>query len=175
MIIGLLNLTRSRAAWALLSLSALALELCALFFQHGLGLHPCVMCIYERGALFGILGAGLLGMLAPKRWYLRLGALSLWGFSAWHGLQLAIAHTDFQLNPSPFNVCQGFVRFTGGLPLDQWLPWLFNPSGDCGEISWLFLDYTMPQWLVVIFAAYLITCGLMLLTELFKRGRYPRG
>jgi disulfide bond formation protein DsbB len=27
---------------------------------------PCVMCIYERCALFGIMGAGLVGAIAPK-------------------------------------------------------------------------------------------------------------
>ena len=46
--------SRGRGAWLLLALTALALELTALFFQHVMGLKPCVMCIYERNALFGV-------------------------------------------------------------------------------------------------------------------------
>ncbi len=58
--------SQGRGAWLLLALTALVLELAALYFQHVMLLQPCVMCIYERVALFGILGASLLGALAPK-------------------------------------------------------------------------------------------------------------
>ena len=90
MIEFLRSIAAHRLAWGLLAASALLLELCALFFQHVLGLHPCVMCIYERIALLGVLSAGLLGMVAPQRWYLRWSALLLWGYSAFRGLQLAL-------------------------------------------------------------------------------------
>ena len=42
------HITRQRSAWLLLGLSAVFLEVCALLFQHVLGLRPCLMCIYER-------------------------------------------------------------------------------------------------------------------------------
>ena len=42
-----------------------ALEGSALYFQYGMDLQPCVMCIYERVALFGIAFAGLIGLIAP--------------------------------------------------------------------------------------------------------------
>ncbi len=41
-------------------------ELTALWFQHVMLLKPCVLCIYERCALFGVLGAALIGAIAPK-------------------------------------------------------------------------------------------------------------
>ena len=47
MIAYLQRITQQRASWLLLLGSALFLELCAMVFQHGLGLFPCVMCIYE--------------------------------------------------------------------------------------------------------------------------------
>jgi len=40
-----------------MALTAFALEMVALWFQHVMGLKPCVLCIYERCALFGIMGA----------------------------------------------------------------------------------------------------------------------
>ena len=45
---------KSRRAWWLLALSALGLELTALWFQHGMGLDPCVKCVYERVAVLGL-------------------------------------------------------------------------------------------------------------------------
>ncbi|MFW8080334.1 disulfide bond formation protein B, partial [Klebsiella pneumoniae] len=58
--------SRGRGAWLLMALTAFILELVALWFQHVMLLQPCVMCIYERCALFGIMGAGLVGAIAPK-------------------------------------------------------------------------------------------------------------
>ncbi len=58
--------SRGRGAWLLLALTAFALELVALWFQHVMLLKPCVLCIYERSALFGVMGAGLVGAIAPK-------------------------------------------------------------------------------------------------------------
>ncbi len=58
--------SRGRGAWLLMAFTALALELVALWFQHVMLLKPCVLCIYERCALFGILGAALIGAIAPK-------------------------------------------------------------------------------------------------------------
>ncbi|MNE27446.1 Disulfide bond formation protein B [compost metagenome] len=168
MIEFLRRIASHRLAWGLLAVSALAFELCALFFQHVLGLHPCVMCIYERIAILGVFAAGLLGMVAPEKWYLRWSAMLLWGYSAFWGLKLALKHVDYQVNPSPFNVCEGFVDFPSWAPLDQWVPWLFFPDGDCSEISWQFLSFSMPQWLVLIFAAYLLVFVVVTIGNLVK-------
>lgn len=59
--------SRGRGARLLMALTAFILELVALWFQHVMLLQPCVMCIYERCALFGIMGAGLVGAIALKR------------------------------------------------------------------------------------------------------------
>lgn len=149
-------LAAKRWPWALLATTALLLEFCALFFQHVMGLHPCVMCIYERLALLGILAAGLLGVANPQNTWIRWSALSLWGFSSFQGLLLAVRHTDYQLNPSPFNQCSPFADFPSWMPLDQWVPWLFFPDGDCSEKSWELFSLSMPQWLIGIFGAYLL-------------------
>ncbi|EHJ82784.1 thiol-disulfide oxidoreductase DsbB, partial [Salmonella enterica subsp. enterica serovar Baildon str. R6-199] len=46
-----------------MAFTALALEMVALWFQHVMLLKPCVLCIYERCALFGVMGAGLVGAI----------------------------------------------------------------------------------------------------------------
>lgn len=82
-----------------MALTAFILELVALWFQHVMLLQPCVMCIYERCALLGIMGAGIVGAIAPKT-PLRYVALVIWLYSALRGLQLAWEHTMIQLHPS---------------------------------------------------------------------------
>lgn len=37
--------SEKRSSWLLLVLSSLALELTALYFQYGMGLQPCVLCV----------------------------------------------------------------------------------------------------------------------------------
>ncbi|MEQ1963779.1 disulfide bond formation protein DsbB [Xenorhabdus khoisanae] len=164
--------SQGRGAWLLMALTALILETTALYFQHVRQLQPCVMCIYERVALFGILGAALLGVIAPKT-PLRWLAILLWIYSAWQGLQLAWDHTMMQLHPSPFNTCDFFVSFPSWLPLQDWLPSIFQAYGDCSVKQWEFLTLDMPQWLIGIFAAYLVVGVLVLVSQVFRvRSRY---
>ncbi|WP_019613476.1 disulfide bond formation protein DsbB [Psychromonas ossibalaenae] len=156
MLSTLKSLSKQRWAWLLLAASALSLEMCALYFQHIMKLEPCVMCVYERIAMLGLIFAGLIGAAAPQNILVRLTAFLVWGVSAvWGGL-LAVEHTDYQMNPSPFATCEFLPNFPSWAPLHEWLPWLFNPSGDCAEISWQFLGYSMPQWLIVSFGIYCV-------------------
>ncbi|WP_058969553.1 disulfide bond formation protein DsbB [Type-D symbiont of Plautia stali] len=163
--------SRGRGAWLLLALTALAFELTALFFQHVMGLKPCVMCIYERCALFGVMGAGIVGAFAPKSLPVRWAAILIWLYSAYKGLMLSIEHTNIQLHPNPFVTCDFAARFPSWLPLDKWLPSVFVASGDCAERSWTFLTWSMPQWMIVIFAAYLLVGALVLISQPFKPKR----
>ena len=53
----LAELANKRTPWVLLALTALAFEITALFFQYSMGLEPCIMCIYQRTAMLGLLAA----------------------------------------------------------------------------------------------------------------------
>lgn len=112
--------SQGRGAWLLMAFTALALELTALWFQHVMLLKPCVLCIYERCALFGVLGAALIGAIAPKT-PLRYVAMVIWLYSAFRGVQLTYEHTMLQLYPSPFATCDFMARFPEWLPLDKWV------------------------------------------------------
>lgn len=164
------KISTTRRSWLLMALTAFTLELVALWFQHAMLLKPCVMCIYERCALFGIMFAGLLGTIAPKT-PLRYGALAVWIYSAWRGLELAWKHIMIQLHSSPLTTCDFATRFPEWLPLDKWLPQIFVASGDCAERQWTFLSLEMPQWLIGIFAAYLFVALVILIAQTVKTHR----
>jgi len=149
------NLPKQRLPWVLLALTGMGLEASALFFQYVMELSPCVLCVYERVAIMGIIIAGLVGAIAPANPVIRLSGFTLWFVSAGYSLSLAIEHTDIQLNPSPFSTCDFFPNFPTWAQLHEWAPWLFNPTGFCDEINWQFLSFTMPQWLIVASSIYL--------------------
>ncbi|QDX30023.1 disulfide bond formation protein DsbB [Dickeya poaceiphila] len=162
--------SRGRSAWLLMAFTALVFELVALYFQYVMMLKPCVLCIYQRAALYGVMMAGLVGAVAPGT-LLRYPAIGLWIYSAWEGLSLAIKHTNIQLHPSPFVTCDFFVSFPSWLPLDKWLPAVFTATGDCAERQWHFLNLEMPQWMIVIFGAYLLVAALVLIAQPFRPKR----
>ena len=54
------QLSLKRSAWIFLAFTAFALESTALYFQYGMGLQPCVLCVYERLAMVGSFIAGFI-------------------------------------------------------------------------------------------------------------------
>ncbi|KKK65953.1 hypothetical protein LCGC14_2968950, partial [marine sediment metagenome] len=59
----LANLAQQRTPWVLLALTAFTFEVVALFFQYQMGLEPCIMCIYQRTAMLGLLIASIIGAI----------------------------------------------------------------------------------------------------------------
>lgn len=157
------NLPTHKTAWLLLAFSAFVFELSALFFQYGLKLEPCIMCIYQRVAIWGVFIAGIVGMYSCKYIIGRLVAFVFWGIGAVWGLLLALEHHEIQTSTMSFLFsCEFTPNFPQWLPLHQWLPFLFEATGDCGDIDWQFLGYSMPQVMIVIFTVYsaLLLCVL---------------
>ncbi|MDV2856957.1 MULTISPECIES: disulfide bond formation protein DsbB [Oceanimonas] len=162
----LLRFSRSSTAWALLTLGSLSLLLTALFFQYVQGYAPCVMCVYQRAALAGVILAGALGWLASGNGVPGALALTGWLAASVEGFLLAKEHVDYQLNPSPFHQCSTVAEFPVWFQLDAWWPAVFYPSGDCSSIDWQWLGLTMPQWLMGIFAVLAGLAGLFILIRL---------
>lgn len=160
-----------KGAWTLLFVSALGLELTALFFQYAMGLEPCIMCIYQRTAVLGVMLAALVPMVFNSP-IPRLLAFAGWGVSAIWGLLIAIEHVDIQNASNPFFVtCEIVPNFPSFMPLHHWLPKFFAATGDCGDIDWQFFDMSMPQWMIVIFGVYSALFAVVLFSRLVaKRG-----
>ncbi|MDF7671241.1 disulfide bond formation protein DsbB [Orbaceae bacterium ESL0721] len=166
--LSLLNqYSQQRTTWFLLFLSTLILEFTALYFQHGLGLAPCTLCIYQRCAIFGIMIASLIALITPQNLFFRLIAIFLWLFSAFKGFQLALFHAHLQFEPNLIDTCSINVQFPSWLPLNTLFPSLFNAYGFCAEKIWTFLTIEMSQWMIIIFIGYFIVGLFVLIAQLF--------
>ena len=163
---ALTRFAQSRLAWTILLLTALGLEACALFFQHVMKLDPCVMCIYQRLAVLGVLTAGLIGVIGHGYRLIRFLGVLVWGVSAAWGLKLALELVEMQTNPSPFSTCSFLPEFPEWMPLHEWFPSLFLPTGMCTDIPWEMFGITMSQWMVVAFSTYLIALAVFIIPAL---------
>jgi len=169
MLTALARISTNRAPWLMLAMSAIGLELAALYFQYGMKLDPCVLCIYERVAVVGIALAGLLGAVAPAAAWVRWVGMLLWGISAAWGVTLALKHVGIQFGEGLDLSCSFFAEFPAWAPLDLWLPALFQPTGMCDDIQWVFVGLSMPQWMLVIFSLYLLVLAALVLSQWFAR------
>ncbi|WP_440053577.1 disulfide bond formation protein DsbB [Pseudoalteromonas sp. T1lg65] len=160
----------SRQSWGLLALSALLFEATALYFQYAMGLEPCIMCIYQRTAVLGLLSAGIIGMLNPSSFFVRSIAFVCWGISSIWGYLIAREHINMQTTTDPFAfTCEFVPNFPAFMPLHEWIPSFFAATGDCGNIDWSFLGLSMPGWMEIIFAVYSALFVVFLFFHVTKR------
>jgi protein dithiol:quinone oxidoreductase len=129
----------------------------ALYAQHGLGLEPCPLCMFQRVGI-GLLGAAfLLAFLhAPRS---RGGALAYAGaivLAAAVPIYVAGRHVWIQSLP------EGSVPACGAtldymlevFPLFEVIRKVLTGGGECAKIDWSFLGLSMPAW--VLLAAVLL-------------------
>lgn len=161
------DLVTNKRAWQLLAISALLLEFSALFFQYVLDLQPCIMCIYQRVAIWAIFFAGLIGSFGYNQILIRVLSYGLWATGAIWGLIIALEHVEMQSSKFSFLFsCEFVPNFPSWAPLHEWIPALFEATGTCGKISWEFLGYSMPQWMVVVYGAYTVLFSIVLIARL---------
>lgn len=123
----------------------------ALFAQHGLGLEPCPLCVFQR---VGVIALGLVFLGAAVHNAGRIGA-RIWGV-----LQLLVAGLAGSVSarqvwlqnlpPDEVPACgPGLDYMFEVFPLMEALSMVFQGSGECAEIVWQFLGLSMPGWVLV--------------------------
>ncbi|WP_035386900.1 disulfide bond formation protein DsbB [Ferrimonas senticii] len=165
--------SKSRVSWGLLLLSALSLFVTALWFQHYQQLEPCLLCVYIRVAVLGVLVSSAIALMMPHYLGARLIGLVGWLISSGFGLRESLALIEKQAGTADFGLfgptCDYIPNFPDWAPLHQWLPQFFLPNAQCGEDSWLLLGLTMAQWMAITFIVYLVIALLVLLSQPFRQ------
>lgn len=137
----------------------------AYYLQYYEYLDPCPLCIFDRVFLLGIILTALLAALHnPQRLGQRLYALLVLLFSA-GGLMSAGRHVWLQHLPADqVPACgPGLNYILDVFPLGQAMEMIFRGSGECAEIHWQFLGFTLPEVTLMMFISYSIFALIQLL------------
>ena len=138
---------------------ALAALACALllgfgyFLQFVKGLEPCPLCLLQRGFFYAVFAVCVVGALhgplgRGRIVYGVLAFLVAAGGAAVASRQVWLQHLPKdqvpQCGPDLFFMLQNF-------PLSQTLQKLIAGSGECAEVDWTFLGFSIAEWSLVWF------------------------
>lgn len=130
----------------------------ALVFQYFLELEPCPLCILQRVAVMATGGVFLLAALHnPGKTGRRLYGLLVLTVSG-SGLTVAGRQVWLQhLPPDQVPECgPGFDYMLEVFPLGKALALIFKGSGECAEVQWTFVGFSIPEWMIVCFAMFML-------------------
>ncbi|WP_028113862.1 disulfide bond formation protein B [Ferrimonas kyonanensis] len=162
-----------RWLWLLMSGAALFLILSAMgYFQWFLEMDPCEICVYIRFSQMCILFAGLIIAIQPGNPLLKLIGLALAWYAVVQGMiwsiDLAGLHDsshaldavmaeggDLFAAGGGGGACSTEPTFPLGLPMHEWFPYEFQPSGICGEDDWSLLGLNMAQYCIIAYAIFI--------------------
>jgi len=144
----------SRRALNLLGFAACsAMMAFALFVEHFLHLMPCPLCVFQRMA---VISMGVLFLIAGLHNPGKIGSrvyASLLTLAAAAGISVASRHVWLQNMPEDqVPACgPGFGYIMDSFPFSEALAMIFTGSGECADISWMFLGLSMPAWVLICF------------------------
>lgn len=123
----------------------------ALYAQHGLGLEPCPLCVFQRVA---VLALGCIFLVAYVHNPGRRGARVYGGLAvlaAGAGIAFAWRQLWLQsLPPDQVPACgPGLDYILGVFPFWEALAMVFEGSGDCAKVDWTFLGLSMAGWVLI--------------------------
>ena len=153
--------TATRTSWfpSRRFINILGLVTCAGLLAYGYylqfyeALEPCPLCIFQRVALF-VLGVIFLvaALHDPRRWGARIYGVLL-GLVAAIGVAIAARHAWIQRLPEDqVPACGPDLEYMlDTLPFTETIRTVLRGSGDCAEVSWTFLQLTIPEWTLLAF------------------------
>jgi protein dithiol:quinone oxidoreductase len=127
----------------------------ALYAQHGLGLEPCPLCVFQRIAVLALGFVFLAAYLhnpgrSGARVYGALAAVAAGGGMTFAGRQLWLQ----SLPPDEQPACgPGLDYIMDVFPLREAVAMVFEGSGDCAKIDWTFLGLSMAGWVLIALSA----------------------
>lgn len=145
-------------AWVFTLFAVVCLLGYGYYLQYVEYLDPCPLCITQR--LFYIL-IGLFSLIAilgykyPRahRWFAVLFSLSAIGGIATAGRQVWLQHLPEDKVPE----CgPGLQYWLENEPFFQTLSLLFKGDGNCAEVQWQFLGFSIAEWSLAWFVGFLI-------------------
>jgi protein dithiol:quinone oxidoreductase len=124
---------------------------CALYFQYGLNLDPCPLCILQRVAVITV---GVLFLIAAlhnpgrtgARWYAALLVIATVA-----GALVSSRHLWIQAQP-PGSVaaCGASLDYLLDImPVTEVITKVLTGSGECARVDWSLFGLSMPGWVLI--------------------------
>ena len=141
--------------WFYFSIFAACLALLGfgLYLEHGLALEPCPLCIFQRIAFIAVSGIAFIGLLQgfgriSSRIYGGMMALASLIGAGIAGRQVWLQH----LPPDKVPACgPGLDYILDTFPLSKALKMVLTGSGECAEVQWQFLGFSIAEWSLFCF------------------------
>lgn len=148
-----------------------ALMAAALYFQYGMQLEPCPLCVFQR--IF-VITTGLILLAGALHNPGRTGRRIYGGLTVLAAvLGAVVAGRHVWIENLPFDQQPGcgysLNDMLESFPLSKTLRLVFEGSGGCGQISWSFLGLSMPSWTLVFFIGFVMLGLTLVFTSLGKR------
>jgi len=122
-------------------------------------LDPCPLCMLQRVIVAALGLLFLLALVLPlwKPFWRRFIGFWLVLFSLF-GMGVAARHVWLQsLPPELVPDCGPGLGFMfDNYPLKDFITRVLSGSGECAEVSWRLFGLSMPAWMIVVFALYLL-------------------
>ena len=131
-----------------------------LYLEHAVGLEPCPLCIFQRVAYIVI---GLFALIAsihnPQKLFERIytGLILITSLSGAGiaGRQIWLQHLPEDKIPE----CgPGLEYMLDAFPFTDALRMILSGSGECAEVQWTFLSFSIAEWSIVCFTCLTIAC-----------------
>lgn len=159
----------NRFAWMFALLAIIALLAYGYYLQFVEYLDPCPLCITQRFFYYGIAIVALVGIFTHRSWRAqRIVALLASAFAmggiVTAGRQVWLQHLPKDQVPE----CgPGLQYWLENMPFLRTLELLFKGDGNCAEVQWQFLGFSIGEWSLAWFVGFLV----LSLSILFKRKR----
>ncbi len=138
-----------------------------LYLEHYKGLEPCPLCIFQRIAYIGITIIALVAMLhGPGPVFARIYN-TLIALAALCGGGIAVRQVWLQHLPAEqVPECgAGLDYMLEVFPLGEALKMILSGSGECAEVQWTLLGFSIAEWSVGCFL-FLTIISLLLIFQL---------
>jgi len=146
--------------WFYFSILAVCTALLAfgLYLEHGLGLEPCPLCVFQRIAYIAIAITAFIGLVhgfgrVSSLIYCGLMALAALIGAGIAGRQVWLQHLPADQVPA----CgPGLDYILDTFPLARALKMVLGGSGECAEVQWQFLGFSIAEWSLFCFVLLVV-------------------
>lgn len=136
----------------------------ACYFQYERSMQPCLLCILQRWVL-GIIAVALLFAIIHRTRARVYQVIAF--FASITGLLIAARQSWLQHQP-PFleNAClPGFSYLLQTKPIPEVIRILLHADSDCARVAWRFLYLSMAEWMIIIFAIFVVFSAALLVFD----------